>query len=261
MPCSVILRLACSTDARGISGTCVSGAIRYRRCRRGAHAAVTFSPRLDILPDEQRTLWPELARVPKSFVLYGGTAVAIRLGHRTSVDFDFFSSEPLDFDELFALPFVRNADVLERDPATLTVSTPRAETAAPVKVSFFGELDMGRVGHPERTEDGVVRVASVLDLFATKLKVLLQRIAARDYLDIAAILESGVPLEDGLGAAVALYGTEFPPMEAAKALTWFETGDARNVDPATRELLSRTVEDWRYAVSTIAKAGDRRLGS
>ena len=42
-----------------------------------AHAAVTFSPRLDILPDEQRTLWPELARVPKSFVLYGGTAVAM----------------------------------------------------------------------------------------------------------------------------------------------------------------------------------------
>ena len=221
---------------------------------------MTFSPRLDILPDEQRTLWPELARVPESFVLYGGTAVAIRLGHRASVDFDFISSEPLDFDELFALPFVRNADVLERDPATLTVSTPRAETAAPVKVSFFGELDMGRVGHPERTEDGVMRVASVLDLFATKLKVLLQRIAARDYLDIAAILESGVPLEDGLGAAVTLYGTEFPPMEAAKALAWFETGDARNVDPATRELLSRTVADWRCAVSTIAKAEHRRLG-
>lgn len=106
---------------------------------------MTFSPRLDMLPDEQRTLWPELARVPKSLVLYGGTAVAIRLGHRTSVDFDFFSSEPLDFDELFALPFVR-------------------------------------------------------------------------------------------------------------------TGDARNVDPATRALLSRTVADWRCTVSTIARAEDRRLG-
>ena len=225
-----------------------------------AHAAVTFSPRLDILPDEQRRLWPELARVPSSFVLYGGTAVAIRLGHRTSVDFDFFSSESLDFDELFALPFVHNSDVLQRDPATLTVSTPRAEPAAPVKVSFFGELDMGRVGYPEPTEDCVVRVASVLDLFATKLKVLLQRIAARDYLDIAAILRSGVPLEDGLGAAVALYGAEFPPMEAAKALAWFETGDARNVDPVTRELLSRTVADWRCTVSPIARTADRRLG-
>ena len=44
-----------------------------------AHAAVTFSPRLDMLPEEQRTLCPELARVPKSPVLYGGTAVAVSM--------------------------------------------------------------------------------------------------------------------------------------------------------------------------------------
>ena len=73
---------------------------------------MTFSPRLDILPDEQRALWPALARVPKSFVLCGGTAIALRFGHRTSVDFNFFSFEPLDFEDLFALPFVRDAEVL-----------------------------------------------------------------------------------------------------------------------------------------------------
>ena len=221
---------------------------------------MTFTPRLDILPDEQRALWPALAHVPESFVLYGGTALALRLGHRTSVDFDFFSSEPLDFESLFALPFVRDAEVLQREPATLTVSAPRAESVAPVKVSFFGGLDMGRVGHPQQTDDGVVWVSAVLDLFATKLKVLLQRIAARDYEDIAAILRSGITLEDGLGATVALYGPQFPPMEAVKTLVWFEVDDARNVDKATRDLLSRTVADWPYTVSAIAKVEDRRLG-
>ena len=221
---------------------------------------MTFTPRLDILPDEQRALWPALDRVPKSFVLCGGTAIALRFGHRTSVDFDFFSFEPLDFEDLFALPFVRDAEVLQREPATLTVSMPQSESSAPVKVSFFGDIDIGRVGHPQRTDDGVVRVAAVLDLFATRLKVLLQRIAVRDYLDIAAILRSGTSLEDGLGAAVALYGTQFPPMEAVKTLAWFESGDARNVDAATRELLSRTAADWRCVVSKIAKAENRRLG-
>ena len=219
-----------------------------------------FKPRLDILPDEQRALWPALARVPESFVLYGGTALALRFGHRSSVDFDFFSSEPLDFRTLFALPFVRHAEVLQQEPATLTISTPRAESAKPVKVSFFGDLDLGRVGHPQQTDDGVVWVASVLDLFATKLKVLLQRVAARDYEDIAAILRSGVSLEDGLGAAVALYGTQFPPMDAVKTLAWFEVDGARNVDPATRELLGRTAADWRCTVSAIAKTEERRLG-
>ena len=220
---------------------------------------MTFAPRLESLPEEQRALWPALAGVPRSFVLYGGTAIALRLGHRVSVDFDFFSSEPLDFEDLFALPFVRDSEVLQREPATLTVSTPGKESASPVKVSFFGGIDIGRVGCPERTDDGVVWVAAMLDLFATKLKVLLQRIAARDFLDIAAILRAGISLEDGLGAAVALYGAQFPPMEAVKALAWFETDDARNVDAGTRELLSRTAANWRCTISEIAKIEERRL--
>ena len=86
------------------------------------------------------------------------------------------------------------------------------------------------MGDPERTDDGVLRVASLLDLFGTKLKVLLQRVAARDYLDLAAILRAGAPLEDGLGAATTLYGQQFPPTEAVKALAYFDEGDAANVD-------------------------------
>ena len=54
-----------------------------------------MKPRLDILPFEQRRLWPNLSEVPKHFVLYGGTAIALRLGARQSVDFDFFTERPL----------------------------------------------------------------------------------------------------------------------------------------------------------------------
>ena len=49
-----------------------------------------FSPRLDILPPPQISLWPELGQVPADFALYGGTALALHLGHRESIDFDFF---------------------------------------------------------------------------------------------------------------------------------------------------------------------------
>lgn len=53
---------------------------------------------MDILPMAQRRLWPQLGNAPKlGFVLYGGTAIALRLGHRDSVDFDFFSERPLDW--------------------------------------------------------------------------------------------------------------------------------------------------------------------
>ena len=49
----------------------------------------TLQPRLDILPESQRRLWPELDAVPEEFVRYGGTALALQLGHRVSEDFDF----------------------------------------------------------------------------------------------------------------------------------------------------------------------------
>ena len=51
-----------------------------------------FEPRLNILPEAQRELWPELNSVPLCFVLYGGTGLALQPGHRSSEDFAFFSS-------------------------------------------------------------------------------------------------------------------------------------------------------------------------
>jgi hypothetical protein len=63
-----------------------------------------------------------------------------------------------------------------------TVLAKRAGTT--VKVSFFGAINIGRVGEPETTEDGAVRVASLLDLGGTKVKTLVQRVEAKDYRDL-----------------------------------------------------------------------------
>jgi hypothetical protein len=76
----------------------------------------TFEPRLDILPESQRLLWPALDAVPSEFVLYGGTGLALHLGHRISEDFDFFSSISFDPDWLRSrLPFVKDLDVADPD--------------------------------------------------------------------------------------------------------------------------------------------------
>jgi hypothetical protein len=64
------------------------------------NTAMAFVPNLTRLPSPQRTLWPELGATPETFTLYGGTALALRLGHRTSVDFDFFSNASFDPDRL-----------------------------------------------------------------------------------------------------------------------------------------------------------------
>ena len=191
-------------------------------------------PRLDTLPAPQQALWPELASVPRPFVLYGGTALALRLGHHVSVDFDFFANNPLDHGELEGLGFVRGATTIQHGPSERTFLIDRGGS---VKVSFFGSLPFGRVGHPEETDDHILRVASLLDLAATKIKVLLQRVEAKDYKDVAALLAHGIPLPQILGAGRALFGPVFNPLVAQKALSYFVGGDLDTLDAATRALL------------------------
>jgi hypothetical protein len=94
-----------------------------------------FSPRTDILPAAQLRLWRELSTVPDEFVLYGGTAIALQLGHRTSVDFDFFCSRSLNLEALVGnIPFLRDAKTIQREKNTLTAIVDRGE---PVRFHFL----------------------------------------------------------------------------------------------------------------------------
>jgi len=198
----------------------------------------SFPPRLDIM----QALWPLLGEVAgMGFVLYGGTAIALHLGHRQSVDFDFFSERPFDLDQMLRrLPFLGNALVLQDEPDSRTFSLdPTAPDQRPVKLSFF-RVATGRVGDPQWTQDGLVLAASMPDLLAHKLKVVLQRLEAKDYLDIHAMVAAGMRLEDGLAGARALFGRSFQPAQALKALTWFQGGDLADLPARVRTSLITT---------------------
>jgi len=201
---------------------------------------MTFAPHLEILPPGQRAAWPHLKTAKDlGFVLYGGTAIALRLGHRQSVDFDFFSNRPLDRGALFRAISPLGQAVLSQDVAdTLSVIVEPLGSEA-VKLSFFGNLSLARVGTPQETDDGVSWVASLEDLLGLKLAVLTQRVESRDYRDVAAILRAGeVGLAEGLGNARAIYGAQFAPAEALKALTYFEGGDLQALSEADRRFLT-----------------------
>jgi len=104
---------------------------------------------------------------------------------------------------------------------------------------------MGRAGVPELTPGSTVEVASPLDLLATKLKVMQQRIEVKDYWDVAALLRSGVQLEMGLAAARAMYYPTFEPSEAARALTYFEGGDLSSLAENDKAILIGAVAQMR----------------
>ncbi len=137
------------------------------------------------------------------------------------------------------MPVLAQGQPVQDTPRTLTVLV--ASGGGRVKVSFFGGLRLGRVDDPQMTDDRVCEVASPADLLAMKLKVLFDRVEAKDYQDIIALLGAGETLEQGLGAGRALFGEEFQPAEVLKFLTDFEGGDLPELSTQDREVLRERV--------------------
>jgi hypothetical protein len=86
-------------------------------------------------------------------------------------------------------------------------------------------------------------VASLLDLAATKVKVVQDRAEAKDYFDVARLLADGISLREALAAALAVYGSAFNPLLSLKALVYFEDGDLPSLPKETREALRRAVRE------------------
>jgi len=203
---------------------------------------MSFTPRLDILPPPQRRLWDELSAVSEDFTLYGGTALALHLGHRESVDFDFFGTKPLDPMRLVpALPFLAAAIVTQREPNTFSCTVDRDGI---IKLSFFGVPTLPRLLPPLRAPDNGLYVASLLDLAGTKASVVQVRAEAKDYLDLDALLTDGrLDLPTALAAARVLYGTTFNPQSTLKALSYFEDGNLQGLPSQVKDRLAKAARD------------------
>lgn len=212
------------------------------------------------MPKPQRLLWDELAAIPPEFVLYGGTAVALHLGHRQSMDFDFFGNRPFDPATLpAAIPFMEDAIITQQQANTLTIIV---ERGGPVKLSFFGVPAIARLAPPHVAPANGLQVASLLDLAGTKASVVQQRAEAKDYTDIDAMLCDGrIDLPTALAAARAIYGPPFNPQVTLKALSFFDDGNLHGLPGAMKQRLAelaRAVDLDR--LPTIARPAAPRDG-
>jgi len=193
--------------------------------------SANFDPRLDILPESQLRLWPELNAVPSDFILYGGTGLALQLGHRASEDFDFFSSSGFDPDRLRSrLPFFRDLD--PTDPETW-VHHKRDNLEAFVNRGVLVKVAAG----------SRVRVASLVDLAGMKMRVIQVRGNWKDYVDIYALASHGIDLSTALAAAKAI-DKSFDPATSIRALQFYGDGTLDRVPLAMRRDLTR----WAQAV-------------
>lgn len=226
-----------------------------------------MKPRTGIFPPAQKEFWDTVAAdVPAQFVLYGDTAIALRFGHRSSVDFDYFTDQGVSYDDFVrTIPALTKGIVLQRAANAIVVSLPMR--SGDVRISFFGGMSFGRVGDPERV-DGKMTLEAPIDLLATKLKALHDRIEPKDYLDIEVLLKSGLTLNQGIAAAASLFGRTLNPLDTAKAVGWFKDGDLEGRLPdGTRTFLAAAAARFDPRVvlvpirsRTLAPARRRKSG-
>ncbi len=181
------------------------------------------------------------------FRLVGGTAMALRLGHRTSVDFDFFNDagrECGDWTDAFSV-----------------YGNTRLEQASPhIHVYDIAgvKVDVVSLKHPwlepPVVEDSL-RLASMLDIAAMKLAAITNRGTRKDFVDLAFLLER-FSLNDMMDAYLRRCPAGMPFL-VLKSLSFFD--DAED-EPMPRMLIARDWEQIKRVVQGAVRSA-RILGS
>lgn len=139
-------------------------------------------PYLDILDPERQKAFKLLKHFSHTFVLAGGTAIMLQIGHRLSYDFDCFSEKPLP----------RNTDKMAYDIFGKDIAI-RVQTRDQITLVTPTNVEITFVCHPYKSLEKVIETDSISlfhldDLAANKAMTIGKRGAWRDYVDIFFLL-------------------------------------------------------------------------
>ena len=198
----------------------------------------------EILNDAQRGLLPLMSRFRREFYLVGGTAIALHIGHRRSVDFDLFKPARLNhkrnLDRIAASRFPHQVTRRVEEQMNLIVNG--------VKVTFF-QYPFPVV--PDCEFEDVFRMPSLLSLAAMKAYALGRRSKWKDYVDLYFLLTRHFSVREVSQKATALFGELFSEKLFRAQLSYFadidysEAVDYLVADPPSDE-------DVRAALTSLA---------
>jgi hypothetical protein len=184
---------------------------------------VIWSPHYEIIDEKRKTILKLLKKFKDDFYLAGGTALALQIGHRQSIDFDFFTSKDFDVEKLKQKceeVFV-NYKIQEtlREKNTLNIILDDE-----VKISFMGyryEL----LNNLIITEE--LNMASKLDIACMKLSAICGRSVQKDFVDLYFLLK-----EFSLDELLKSASVKFPTLDEIvilKSLKYFSELEEESV--------------------------------
>lgn len=155
-----------------------------------------------ILTSEQVELLPYIKVFSRSFYLAGGTATALHIGHRRSLDFDLFTASELRKIEirkkLSNFPFKKISLYEDHDQLHLIINA--------IKITFFHFPYL--IDHPVKMEQNI-SVPTLLTLSSMKAFALGRRAKWKDYVDLYFILREHYSIKEISAEAVKNFGEQF----------------------------------------------------
>jgi predicted nucleotidyltransferase component of viral defense system len=178
------------------------------------------------------------------FNLVGGTALALQLGHRISVDLDFFSLHDFDGDViLFELQKIFNLNVTMNKANQLMLNV-----EYPPKSDLVVKLDILKYPYPlisSIINFDDIRLLAIEDIIPMKLSAIANRGAKKDFYDIYFLLK-----QFSLKEMLSLFSQKFPNIShfhLLKSLVYFDDAD----EDANPKLLIQI--SWGQVKTTIEK--------
>ncbi|OHA00932.1 MAG: hypothetical protein A3C07_00815 [Candidatus Sungbacteria bacterium RIFCSPHIGHO2_02_FULL_47_11] len=161
-------------------------------------------PRLhkEILTEEQVNLLPLVRRFSKKFFLVGGTAMALHIGHRRSMDFDLFSSKGFRNTKIKrTISRMKKVErVFKDEGGQYTISI------GGIRFTFF-QYPFA-ISAPKRL-DGVITLPDMLTLAAMKAYALGHRAKWKDYVDLYFVMKENHGPDEIIKRAKHIFGREF----------------------------------------------------
>lgn len=170
--------------------------------------------------------------VKNSAVLGGGTALALHIGHRMSVDLDFFTGKPFRVETLISdiRKLSSSFNVIAEGEDFLTANVDG------IKVSLF------KYDYPftdRLTSCKGIKVAGPLDIAAMKIIAVSQRGTKRDFVDLYFLLQD-IPFHRIAAHTVKRFGPErINPVHIGKSFVYFSDADS---DPEPQYLKGKEVK-------------------
>ncbi len=172
----------------------------------------------EILTKEQVELLPLVSKFSRRFGLVGGTAIALHIGHRESIDFDLFT--------LKNKPFVNSElrrKILESKNIDRTIVNKLGEFTLiinSVKFTFY-HYEYEQVEFNEALDD-IIKMPDLLTLAAMKAHALGQRAKWKDYVDLYFIIKDFYSIDEIIEKTTELFGEHFNPKMFKVQLTYFD---------------------------------------